>query len=148
MQQGPPPQRRPGRVPEWVKRGIAWVGGGTAFLATLVSLILGVRALLAQGDEQLKTLTRIEARLAHDAESDKKRDAKLDELEQKHQKHEVYSEKSFATLFAALAKEGYQTPRGAPEETAQVEWQPTKNARKPLKPVGQDGTELVLPAVR
>lgn len=143
VEDGPPPQDR--KMSSATARGLKWVGGTVGFLATVVGLILSVKALLAQGDEQIRTLARIEARLQSDAEDDKKRDAQIDALTQGAHKHEVYSERSFATLFAALAKEGYQPPRGAPKQTAQIDWQPTKNAKKPLRPVEADGSELALP---
>lgn len=142
VQQGPPPQGyRPHPKAPW------WAGWVLAVITALGGAE-GIRRLLTASAEQTAILVELRTVQRQELEHRKDLDRRVDNTEQRQQAMEVRTEKSFATLFAALAQEGYVPPRGAPKETAQVDWRPTKNARKPLKPVGQDGRELELPAVR
>lgn len=135
----PPGSWRPSRsnAPQWAAGLVAVIGalGGAGGLAQLMS----------KSDEQIRQQAAILAKLDNLAEAQKKDGVRLDAIEHRERQNFSRSETAFATLFAALAQEGYQPPRDAPAQVGQVEFRSTENAAQPVQATAPDGRALAIP---
>jgi len=143
LEQAPPPQQ------QWSHRRAPWWAGWVLALLGSPAAIWFGNAVIGHLNKQTTMLTEIQTSLRLREEADKTHDSRLDRTEQRLDALVDRNRTSESIVYSGLKRSaGIEPPRGAPAETEQVKFQPTANAKKPLKPVGQDGRELELPAVR
>ena len=135
VEDAPLPPAPDKRQPWWA----SWV------LALIPALGLGgVGAkLIERSDKQLELLTGIRADVARVNEKQDELKQRVDGIEDRERRKLDRDERIQGWAGSALEQEGYKPPRGL--DTDQVRWQTTRNAKRPLKPVEPDGSDLEVP---
>jgi len=137
----PPPPKLPSlgtsRAPQWAI--------GIVIVVTALGGGAGLRALFGQGEEQIRQSAEILAKLDTLAKSNEAHAGRIDSVEGRERQNFQRNEAAFATLFAALAREGYEPPREAPKDSSQITFQSTRNAVRPVRASENDGRAMSIP---
>lgn len=130
-----PPASQPRKQAPW------WASWGVALIAALGGGA-GIKAILGQGEEQIRLLTQIEWQVNDNEKATESLGVRMSRVETYNQRDHIRDELAFQAICSALEEEGYRI-RGM--DCQQVGYAPTQNKLKPRQAVTTDGRELEVP---
>jgi hypothetical protein len=124
-------------------KGMPWWAKFILMLVGALVPVGGVGKLVLNSQEELRQGAKILVILENLQKSDTDQNIEIKTLKQHTARNDLRRETAFTWIAAALNGLGYETPRGL--NAGQVDFASTKNAKKPVKAVEADGTDLEIP---